>query len=49
MTMMLSAVKGHQEIVKVLKQIEVYFQREGLIEEIPQTITPEDFEKLLVP
>jgi len=35
--------------MKVLKQIEVYFQREGLILEIPQTADPEEFEKLLVP
>lgn len=35
--------------LKVLKQIEIYFQREGLIIEIPQTADPEEFEKLLVP
>jgi len=35
--------------LKVLKQIEIYFQREGLITEIPQTADPEEFEKLLVP
>jgi len=34
--------------MKVLKHIEVYFNREGLIQEIPQATTPEDFEKLLV-
>ena len=35
--------------MKVLKQIEVYFNRENLILEIPQNTTPDDFEKLLVP
>ena len=35
--------------MKVLKQIEVYFNREGLVTEIPQTADPEEFEKLLVP
>ena len=35
--------------MKVLKQIEIYFNREGLISEIPQTADPEEFEKLLVP
>ena len=35
--------------MKVLKQIEIYFNREGLIAEIPQTADPEEFEKLLVP
>ena len=33
--------------LQVLKQIEVYFQREGLIKEIPQDADPEEFEKLL--
>jgi len=31
----------------VLKQIELYFSREGLIEEIPQDTDPEEFERLL--
>jgi len=35
--------------MKVLKQIEIYFNREGLIAEIPQSADPEEFEKLLVP
>ena len=35
--------------MKVLKQIEIYFNREGLIKEIPQSADPEEFEKLLVP
>jgi mannitol/fructose-specific phosphotransferase system IIA component len=35
--------------MKVLKQIEVYFSREGLVSEIPQAADPEEFEKLLVP
>ena len=35
--------------MKVLKQIEIYFNREGLISEIPQSADPEEFEKLLVP
>ena len=33
--------------LQVLKQIETYFQREGLIIEIPQDADPEEFEKLL--
>ena len=35
--------------MKVLKQIEIYFNREGLIKEIPQNADPEEFEKLLIP
>ena len=35
--------------LKVLKQIETYFSRVGLVSEIPKETTPEDFEKLLVP
>ena len=34
--------------LKVLKQIEIYFQREGLITEIPQNADPDEFEKALV-
>ena len=34
--------------MKVLKQIETYFDRVGLIVEIPQSADPEEFEKLLM-
>lgn len=32
---------------QVLKSIEKYFQREGLIKELPKDTDPDDFEKML--
>lgn len=38
---------GDAKEMAVLKQIEVYFSREGLLQEIPGDTDPEEFEKLL--
>jgi len=42
----LSMIHDAKEL-QVLKSIEKYFQREGLIQEIPQDTDPEEFERLL--
>ena len=38
---------AHLHLTRILKQIETYYSREGLIVEIPADTGPEDFETLL--
>ena len=41
------SLTAHLHLTRILKQIETYYSREGLIVEIPADTGPEDFETLL--